>query len=415
MNTPKKVVILGSGFAGIYGALSTYKNCGEKVSITIINRTNYFLFTPMLHEVATGGLGSHQVVESIREIIYKKNISFIEADVASVDLANKEVITNNGNIPYDILVVALGATTNFFGTSGAADHAYVLKNLKDALNIRDRIIDIFERASMEKDEIKRKQMLSFVVVGGGATGVEIITEIAELCNETLEKYYRGKIDCGDVTISLINSGPELLSVFGAKTRAYALKILQKDNIRVLLNTQVKEVTKTDVLLGDSSRLATETVIWATGVRPNQVSTVGGELQKDKGDRIMTDIAFRAIGHEDVFAVGDVAHVDPASERGLPMLAQIAVQQGDLLGKNIARSLNGKPLLNFLYHSKGEMVSLGRHKASGTVFGVHVYGRLAWFMWRTIYLFKFISNSKKFRIAFDWTMQLFSKRDISRAG
>ena len=212
MNTPKKVVILGSGFAGIYGALSTYKNCGEKVSITIINRTNYFLFTPMLHEVATGGLGSHQVVESIREIIYKKNISFIEADVASVDLANKEVITNNGNIPYDILVVALGATTNFFGTSGAADHAYVLKNLKDALNIRDRIIDIFERASMEKDEIKRKQMLSFVVVGGGATGVEIITEIAELCNETLEKYYRGKIDCGDVTISLINSGPELLSL-----------------------------------------------------------------------------------------------------------------------------------------------------------------------------------------------------------
>ena len=415
MELPKKVVILGSGFAGIYGALSTYKNCGEKVSITIINRTNYFLFTPMLHEVATGGLGSHQVVESIREIIYKKNISFIEADVASVDLVNKEVITNNGNIPYDILVVALGATTNFFGTSGAADHAYVLKNLKDALNIRDRIIDIFERASMEKDEIKRKQMLSFVVVGGGATGVEIITEIAELCNETLEKYYRGKIDCGDVTISLINSGPELLSVFGAKTRAYALKILQKDNIRVLLNTQVKEVTKTDVLLGDSSRLATETVIWAAGVRPNQVSTVGGELQKDKGDRIMTDIAFRAIGHEDVFAVGDVAHVDPASERGLPMLAQIAVQQGDLLGKNIARSLNGKPLLNFLYHSKGEMVSLGRHKASGTVFGVHVYGRLAWFMWRTIYLFKFISNSKKFRIAFDWTMQLFSKRDISRAG
>ena len=345
----------------------------------------------------------------------QEDLALIEADVASVDLVNKEVITNNGNIPYDILVVALGATTNFFGTSGAADHAYVLKNLKDALNIRDRIIDIFERASMEKDEIKRKQMLSFVVVGGGATGVEIITEIAELCNETLEKYYRGKIDCGDVTISLINSGPELLSVFGAKTRAYALKILQKDNIRVLLNTQVKEVTKTDVLLGDSSRLATETVIWAAGVRPNQVSTVGGELQKDKGDRIMTDIAFRAIGHEDVFAVGDVAHVDPASERGLPMLAQIAVQQGDLLGKNIARSLSGKPLLNFSYHSKGEMVSLGRHKASGTVFGVHVYGRLAWFMWRTIYLFKFISNSKKFRIAFDWTMQLFSKRDISRAG
>ena len=415
MNSPKKVVILGSGFAGIYGALSTYANCGEKVSITIINRTNYFLFTPMLHEVATGGLGSHQIVESIREVIYKKNINFLEADVASIDVMKKEVVTNNGNVPYDILVVALGATTNFFGTPGAAEHTYVLKNLKDALTIRDRIIDIFEQASMEKDQAKRKQMLSFVVVGGGATGVEIITEIAELCTETLAKYYKGKIDCGDVTISLVNSGPELLSVFGAKTRAYALKILQKDGINVLLNTQVKEVTSTEVVFGNGARLGTNTVIWTAGVKPTPISTIGGEFQKDKGDRIITDTAFRVAGHEDIFAVGDVAHVDATSERGLPMLAQIAVQQGNLLGKNIARSLAGKSLENFSYHTKGEMVSLGRHKASGTVFGVHVYGRLAWFMWRTIYLFKFISNSKKFRIAFDWTMQLFSKRDISRAG
>ena len=316
MNSPKKVVIVGAGFAGIYSALSVYKNCGSQVEITIINRTNYFLFTPMLHEVATGGLGHHQIVESIREIIYNKSINFLEATVSSVDVTKKEVVTDNGNVPYDILVVALGATTNFFGTIGASEHAFVLKNLKDALNIRDRMIDTFEMASRETDIAKRRQLLSFVVVGGGATGVEIVTEMAELCSETLAKYYKDNIHCDDVRISLINSGPELLSVFSPKTREYALKILEKDSIKVLLNTQVKEVTPTEVVLGDGTCIQTETVIWTAGVRPMSLSVVGGEFEKDKGDRIITNTMFQVPRFENIFAVGDVSHFDGATERGL---------------------------------------------------------------------------------------------------
>ncbi len=307
MDSPKKVVILGGGFAGIYGALSTYKNCGKDVSITIINRTNYFLFTPMLHEVATGGLGNHQIVESIRQIIYKKQINFLEADITSVDVAKKEVSTTNGNVPYDILIVALGATTNFFGTPGTAEHTLTLKDLKDAITIRDRIIDTFENASRETDDEKRKKMLSFVVVGGGATGVEIVSEIGELCSHTLKKYYSKKISCDDVTITIINAGPELLAMFGVKVREYALKILQKNNIKVMLNMKVKEVTDSGVVFDDNSMLASETVIWTAGVAANTLTTRGGELQKDKGGRILTDMTLRVPGFSDIFALGDISH------------------------------------------------------------------------------------------------------------
>ncbi len=414
MESQKKVVVLGGGFAGMYGALSVYENCGEKVSVTIINRTNYFLFTPMLHEVATGGLGNSQIVESIRKIIYKKSINFLEADVMSVDVSKKEIITSNGNIPYDILVVATGATTNFFGTPGAQENSLVLKSLGDAIKIRDKIIDTFEEASRENDSEKRKAMLSFVIVGGGATGVEVSAEIAELCNFTLRKYYAEKIKCNDISITLVNSAPELLAVFDPKTRAYALKILQKDGVKVMLNAKVKEVTSSSIIFADDTKLISNMVIWSAGVKPNDISVTGGELQKDKSGRIITDKNFNVKGFKDVFAVGDISHFDEASERGLPMLAQVAVMQGGHLGKNIKNSIEGKELIPFSYFSKGEFVSLGRGEASGVMFGVHVYGKLAWFIWRTIYLFKFLSTSKRFRIAFDWTMQLFSKRDVSRA-
>jgi len=257
-------------------------------------------------------------------------------------------------------------------------------------------------------------MLSFVIVGGGATGVEISAEIAELCNDTLRKYYAEKIACGDVSITLVNASPELLSVFDAKTRAYALKILQRDGVKVMLDAKVKEVTSEAVVFADDTKLLTKTVIWTAGVKPNSLTVTGGELPLDKGGRIMTDKTFRVKGFQDIFALGDISHFDDTSERGLPMLAQVAVMQGHLLGKNIKNTIDGKALVPFSYFSKGEFVSLGRGEASGTMFGLHVYGKLAWFIWRTIYLFKFISTSKRFRIAFDWTMQIFSKRDLTRA-
>ena len=409
----KKVVIIGGGFAGIYGALSVYRELGGDVSITIINRTNYFLFTPMLHEVATGSLGQNQVAESVRQIIAGKRISFVETEACSVDLAAKQVLSSGTPIPYDMLVVAVGATTNYFNTPGAMEHAHSLKNLADAIALRAKIIDQFEAAAKEPDAQRREEMLSFVIVGGGATGVETAAEIADFCHNTLSKQYACNFKDMDISVTLVNAGPDLLSVFPATIRAYAKRTLEKQGVRVMNGTQVKEVTPNEVVLGDGICLPAGTVVWAAGVKANSIDTTGGELPKDGGGRIKTDANFRVQGFTDVFAVGDCTNVAEASGRGLPMLAQVAEKEGKLLGTNIALALAGKPLEQFVFKPQGQLVSLGRWKAAGTVFGINIYGKFAWYVWRTVYLFKFISGSKRLRIAFDWTLQLFYPRDVTK--
>ncbi len=397
----------------MYSARSILKYAKESVEITIINKTNYFLFTPMLHEVATGGLGHHQVVESIREIIYKTNVHFLEATIFSVDVEKKEVITDHGNKPYDMLVLALGATTNFFNTPGAEKYCMTLKNLSDAIAIRSHVVERFESASREKDPEVRKKMLTFVVVGGGATGVELATELAELTKYTLNKYYRNVFSKDCAKIVLVHSGKELLGPFPEKVRSYAEKILAKDGIKLMMNTKVVDVGEGYVALGSGERIEANTIIWTAGVRANTVHTTGGEFPKDESGRIVADATLVVPGFSGVFALGDMACVPGEDGKPYPMLAQIAVAEADLLGKNIHNALAGEELESFAFRNKGLLVSLGRWQAAGTVFGVYVYGKLAWFIWRTVYLFKFISNSKKFKIALDWTIHLFTSRDVTR--
>ncbi len=409
----KQILILGGGFAGIYSALSILKHAGEEVEITIINRTNYFLFTPMLHEVATGGLGHHQVVESIREIIYKTPIRFFEATVFSINLEAKEVVTDNGMKPYDILVIAIGASTNFFNTLGAEKYAMVLKNLNDAIAIRDHIIERFEAASREADPMMRKKMLTFVVVGGGATGVEFAAELAALSKTTLRKFYSRECPNECAKIVLVHSGKELLPGFSLATRERALMSLEKKGIDVLLGAKVIDVGEESVTLEGEKRIDTHAVIWTAGVQPNTVHTNGGQLPKDVNGRIVTNTDLSVIGFSNVFALGDVAHVPDINAKPYPMLAQIATEEAKHLGKNIGRQLKGESLEPFAYKLKGSLVSLGQWEAAGTIGNVNLYGKFAWFIWRTVYLFKFISWSKKIKIAVDWTIHIFFPRDVSR--
>ncbi len=413
MNQKQKIVILGGGFAGIYSALSILKHCGDEVEITIINRTNYFLFTPMLHEVATGGLGHHQVVESIREIIYKTPIQFLEASVFSVDLEKKEIVTDHGNRMYDKLVIAIGASTNFFNTPGAEKYGKVLKNLSDAIDIRDHIIERFESASRETNLEVRMKMLTFVIVGGGATGVEFAAELAEFSKHTLHKYYRRECPNTKANIVLVHSGKELLGHFSPETRERAKKSLEKKGIRLMLDTKVTDVEENYVTLSNEETIDTHAVIWTAGVRPNSIHTNGGHLPKDGSERITTNPDMSVVGFSDVYALGDVAHVPDADGNPYPMLAQIAVEQAKHLGKNIARSIAGDESEPFVYATKGSLVSLGQWEAAGTISGVNLYGKFAWFIWRTVYLFKFISWSKKIKIAVDWTIHLFTSRDSTR--
>lgn len=416
MNThKKKIVILGGGFGGLYTYKSLYEHFSpDEIEVTIVNRTNYFLFTPLLHEVATGSISHHQVVESIRQIIYKTNDKLHVAEIISVDHTNHVVTTSIGALSYDILVVALGATTNFFNTQGAQEHSLVLKDLSDAIKLRATLIDAFEKASEIADPEIRASSLTFAVIGGGPTGVELITEVAELFNETFIKYYHGRITPKDVSLYLINQSPEILGPFPVPLRHIALNVLAQSGVKVKVSTGVTEVTKDGVVLDNGTLLPVAHVIWTAGVKPHS-ALLADPVPLDKGGRVIVNRSLQVEGIPDMFVIGDIASfTQTTDEHPLPMLAQVAVKQGIHTGYNIKRLVEGSSLLPFVYTSQGSLVSLGQWRAVADIHGFRFSGPVAWFMWRTIYLFKFLSGSKKVKIVADWTMNIFYPRDITKA-
>jgi NADH dehydrogenase len=311
-------------------------------------------------------------------------------------------------------VLALGATTNFFNAPGAEEFSYVLKDLDDAIKLRSRFIETFEKASEIQDPVLRKKILSFAIIGGGATGVELTGELEALFNNTFLKYYKDIIKEDDIKLYLINLGSELLAPFKPRARAKALEVLQKNGATVMLNTGVKEVKEGGLVLNDGSFLEASTIIWTAGVKPNPPMFTH-DVAADKWGRIIVSPTLQIPNCPNVFVIGDMASLQDKDGRPLPMLAQVAELQGLHTGKNIKRLLNGeKKLKEFVFHSKGELASLGQRQAVANIFGVQFSGLLAWFLWRTVYLFKFISNSKKIKIAVDWTVNLFFPHDITKA-
>jgi NADH dehydrogenase len=410
----KKIVILGGGFGGLYTYKGLYKYFHkDELDITIVNRTNYFLFTPLLHEVATGGIAHHQLVESLRQIIYKTNDHLHVAELVSIDCENKKVKTTIGELSYDVLVVALGATTNFFNAPGAEENSLVLKDLHDAIKLRTTLIESFERATEIKDEAQKRRELSFAVVGGGPTGVELVTEIAELINDTFLKYYHGLIKCEDISLYLINRDNQVLMPFHPSLRKGALSVIEKSGVKVLLNTGVKEVKKGSIILNDDTSLDVNHVIWTAGVKPN-APKFSHQATLDTWGRIIVDDALSIPECPGVFVVGDIASSPTKDGKPLPMLAQVAVKQGLHTGGNIYRFIKGNKLLPFSYESNGSLVSLGQWQALADLKFIRFSGPVAWFIWRTVYLFKFLSHSKKIKIVLDWTVNIFYPRDITKA-
>jgi NADH dehydrogenase len=410
----KRIVILGGGFGGLYTYKGLYKYFDKnEIDITIVNRTNYFLFTPLLHEVATGSLSDQQVVESIRQIIYKTNDHLHIAELVSIDCDNQIVKTTIGELPYDVLVIALGATTNFFNAPGAEKYCMVLKDLGDAIKIKNLLIDTFEKASEIKNEKDRRHALSFAVVGGGPTGVELISEMAELCLDTFDRYYHDLIDPEDISLYLINRDVNVLSPFHEDLRKKALSSLRESGVKVMLNTGVKEVQKDKIIFTNDSVLPINHVIWTAGVKPNTPKFIH-PIALDNWGRIVVNSSLQMPDHPNVFAIGDIASLAGPDGKPLPMLAQVAVKQGLLTGHNIKKLIHSKKLLSFSYKSKGTLASVGQWKAVADIYGMRFSGPFAWFLWRTVYLFKFFSHSKKIKIIVDWTMNIFYPRDITKA-
>ncbi|HTK33591.1 MAG TPA: NAD(P)/FAD-dependent oxidoreductase [Candidatus Paceibacterota bacterium] len=434
------ILILGAGFGGMYVAreLKSLVKKGE-VDVTIVNETNYFLFTPLLHEVATGALAPQSVAEPLREIFAGTDIKICQGTVTSIDREHRMVTVLgdvNGDdihhrikheIAYDFLVIATGATTNYYNIPGADIHTYPLKTLADAAEIRRRVIDSFEEAILCDDPIVRARLLSFVVVGGGPTGIEIVSELAELIKGMVKRYYydtkcnpneAGSCGPEEPTITLIHAGPELLQQFSPTLREAAADKLTKAGVKLQLSATVINVTPRGLELANNTTVSASTVIWAAGVKPI-IPPFVGDMPALIGGRLVVDEYFRLNGDERVFALGDVAgyidmmHTTAEKPMTLPMLAQVAVGQSRLVAKNICVFTKGKKMKKFEYHSKGSMVSVGQWFAIGEIFSMKIAGRLTWWLWRTVYLFKFISWKKRLRIVIDWTLDAFYPRDITK--
>lgn len=412
-----RILILGAGFGGVYVAKRLLKQVrAGKIDVTIVNRTNYFLFTPLLHEVATGALTPGSVAEPLREVFHGTNVRVVQGNIDSIDAANKTVKISGTPIAYDYLVIATGAETNYYGIQGAEKCSFALKNLYDAARIRSRVIDSFEKAALAKDPSERARLLSFAVVGGGATGVEMAAELAEFADAIARRYY-GQMNLGphDVQISIVDVGAELLQMFAPKLRKAAMDRLKKEGVALHMNSSVTSVSADGLTLtvksGDSSSNMTipaATVIWSAGVKAIIPKFEGVQPVLARG-RMTVDEHFALAGMKDVFVLGDAAgYPNP-----VPMLAQAAEVQAVIVAKNVLSAIAGRPLSGFVYKSKGSMVSLGQWFAIGEIFSLKISGRLTWWLWRTVYLFKFASFKKRVRIMFEWSLELFFPRDITK--
>lgn len=415
-----KIVILGAGFGGIYTFLSLRRQISpKKAEITIVNNTNHFLFTPLLHEVATGGLAHHQVVEAVRMIAHKRGANVHLGDVERIDTQKGEVKTTTDVIPYDYLVIATGASAEFHATPGAKENAFVLKTLKDAIKVRNRFIDAFEKALQVQNSEERQKLLTFVVVGGGASGVELAAEMAELFHDTLQKFFSGKILRGEPKIYLIAREKELIVNFHEKMRERADEILKRVGVEIKYETGVTAVDANGVTLTNGEKINSSHVLWMAGVKPNvpesdvPFSLNRGRIVVDKHLRVKSVVdAGGGAKTKSVYALGDVATFETEC---IPMHAQAAVQEAPTVAINIISEIKrGKPKCEFKYQPMGDLVSLGQWQAAGYFLKRTWTGPVAWFVWRTVYLFKFASWSKRVKIALDWIIDAFYPRDITRA-
>jgi NADH dehydrogenase len=416
---PKRVVIVGGGFAGLYTALGLDQALGYRsdLEITLIDRKNYFLFPPLLPSAAVGTIETRQVTYPYRRIFETTNIRYKKATVTEIDPQLQQIsfcLNGEGEhkLPYDYLVLAPGSVPQTFNTPGVQKHALFVRELNDAIRIRSRIIDQFERAAVLEDEAAKREWLRFVVVGGGPTGIEIATEIQDLIHHVLLKRYP-EIDRSWPEVVIIQSGSQILPGWPVKVVRMTLWQLTKLGIRLIVNDRVTGVGENEVIFRSQPAIKTRTILWCAGVQPSPLLRAC-DLPLDQSSRVPTDPCLRAAGFPNVFVLGDSASCpDQATGKPLPPLGQVAFQQGSHTAKNLIRLLRQEPLEPFHYFNYGSLVSVGEHYAAANLLGFKFAGFIGWFIWRTLYLAKIVGFSNKIRVMTDWTLDLLIERSISQ--
>ena len=422
-----KVVIVGAGFGGLWAARTLAK---KPVDGLIVDSNNYHTFLALLYQVAAAELEPSDIAYPVRSILRNfPNMDFALTHARRIDLQNRVIETDGEAISYDYLILAAGSITHSFGIPGVESHAYFLKTLEEATALKNHIICCFEGAAREPDEARRSGFLTFVIVGGGATGVEYVGALSELIHGPLVRDYR-TIDFRTVRIILLEASDSLVANMPKPVRGYALDRLKKMGVDVRFGAKVMEVTPDAVVLSGEDKISTRTVVWTAGVRGKAIAGLSG-LPVERDGRVPVLPTLQAPGYPEIYVVGDLASIRE-NGRALPMVAQVAIQSAIAAAQNILRQIKGQTPRPFRYRNHGSMITIGRN-AAGVAIGSRSYtGFFAWILWLVIHLFNLIGFRNRVMVLINWAwdyllyeraarfvfppeMPLFSKSSSSACG
>jgi NADH dehydrogenase len=396
------VVIIGGGFGGLYAARALRR---ARVRITIVDRRNHHVFQPLLYQVAMAALSPGDIASPIRWILRRqRNVEVMLADVQAIDAGRHRLVLADGEIGYDYLIVASGATHAYFGHDEWRRTAPGLKTLEDALDIRRRVLLAFERAERETDPARRQQLLTFIVIGGGPTGVEMAGALAEISRQSLAKDFR-HFDPSSARILLLEAGPSVLATFPESLRDAARKALERLGVMVRTGAAVTNVVDGRVEIG-SEAIHASTVIWAAGVAASPLGATLG-VPRDRAGRVLIEPELTVPGHRDVFVIGDLASLEGADGKPLPGVAQVAIQMGKHAAKNIQRAIEKQPLRPFQYNDLGNMATIGRASAVADFGWLRLKGYLGWLAWLFVHILNLIGFRNRIVVMIQWAWSYFS--------
>ncbi|HEY1014873.1 MAG TPA: NAD(P)/FAD-dependent oxidoreductase, partial [Herpetosiphonaceae bacterium] len=372
--------------------------------VLLIDQHNYHTFQPLLYQVATAGLESEEIAYPVRAIIRRwKGVRFMMARVEGVDTERKEVRTSQGAQPYDYLVVAAGSVTNDFGLPGVAEHGFGLKTLDEAERLRNHILTLFERSAYEADPALRAAMRTFVVVGGGPTGVEFAGALRELVKHVLVRDFPD-MQASDVRVILLEATDKVLAALPANLQRHALDRLRRMGVEVRLQASVTAVEPARVRLKEGEPIPSHTLLWAAGIRGIDLETTA-ELTWQRGKRIAVGPDLAVAGQPELFVIGDLAYLE-AGKAPLPQVAPVAIQQGALAAENIRRRIAGQPAKHFAYRDRGTMATIGRGSAVARIFGLSFWGFPAWVVWLVVHLMSLVGFRNRVLVLVNWAYDYF---------
>jgi NADH dehydrogenase len=393
----KRVVIIGGGFAGLNAAKRLGRS--RELDITLIDRRNYHLFQPLLYQVAMAGLSPAEIAAPIRLLLRGyPSVTVIQGRASELDVAGQRVLGDFGELPYDYAIVATGAQHAYFGQERWERFAPGLKTLEQATEIRRRVLTAFELAERETDLELRKQWLTFVIVGGGPTGVELAGAIGEMSRFTLARDFR-RIDPKLTRVILIEAGPGIMASFGAELAARAARDLEALGVQIWTSSKVTDIDATGVQIGQE-RIRTGTVLWAAGVRASELGASLG-AERDNQGRVKVNEELNVPGHPELFVLGDMAFVAGPGGKPLPGVAPVALQQGRYAAQTILNDLSGKPRKPFSYLDKGQMATIGRSRAVVQTGSLHIGGFMAWVAWLVIHIYYLSGFKNRLFVLMQW--------------